>query len=214
MNCKRLAWLFAILFCFSGITYADDAENVRTFIDGFLTRTFTTVNKGKIDASVIKVMEEEISHGVDYQWVGTFVMGNVFSMATEEQKTALVASYRKYLVYSYMPLIIRYKQVTYNVRTTSNVGNNTYIASVDIDCKNCTNGTINIIYRIRYRDGNYYIYDIVVEGNSFLASQRATFRNVTSRSSSVDDIMAYMQRENARLQRALPASGRSSSKAN
>lgn len=181
-------------------------DKLNSFINNFLSQTFSTANRGNITPELIASMERDLSNGIDYQWIGLFVMGNVFSMASSAQKEALVETYKKHLVYSYIPLILKYKQVRYNIRTTNNVGNNTYIASVDIKCQNCRGRPINIIYRIRLRGDNFMIYDMIIEGNSFLASQRTSFKSIIGQAQSVDALLDHINKENSRLQRAIPMS--------
>ena len=174
-------------------------EEVRSFIEEFMSETVETFSVQKISDATIERVRDSFERNFDHQWVSSYIMGDLIGSATPYQKGRLMESYKMYIIYSYLPLFHKYDTIGYTVKSVHNVKGQHYVVSVNLNCRNCPGNRTNIVYRVKYDKGRYLIYDIIFEGVGFLVSERNDFKVIAGTTSSIDGLIQKLEKENRKL---------------
>lgn len=115
----------------------------------------------------------------DYEWMSKFVLGRYWSSLSAKEQKDYLDAYKNYLVSIYVPKYEEYNKQTYKIYASSSLGNDQYQVSMDIYSPG-TKEPIKVDYRLKDYGKTFKIRDIVAEGISLLATQRADFSTFMS----------------------------------
>jgi phospholipid transport system substrate-binding protein len=180
----RLRRLLILLLCPLLIAaqpvLAGDQNGARQFIEDMARKVVSVLeNKDSLaqkDAELKQVFEGNIA----IDWVGRFVLGRHWRTATPEQQQAYLASYKSFIINSYVDRLKEYSGETFTIQQTRDLGDNQFILSMEIARPN-VQAPVLVDYKVRDENGRYQVYDIVVEGVSLITTQRSEFDAVVSR---------------------------------
>jgi phospholipid transport system substrate-binding protein len=113
-------------------------------------------------------------------------LGRHWRRATVEQRKVFVDVFRRYLLQSFTTRLRRYAGTglgtvhdRFTVLTTKKAGKNDVVVRSII--KPPSGAPLEVDWRLRSRDGRFFIIDLVVEGVSLLITQRSEFGSVVER---------------------------------
>lgn len=145
-------------------------------------------------AKALALAEEKILPHVDFVTATRLAAGRTWTTATPDQRNRLVAEFRAMLVRTYSTAIDAYRGQTMEVLpvqiapgATQTTVRNRYVRP----------GAPPVIvsYSMHLTDGNWKIYDIVVEGVSLVLTYRTEFEQV-ARQSGIEGLIALMAKKN------------------
>jgi phospholipid transport system substrate-binding protein len=118
---------------------------------------------------------------VDTDWIARFVLGASWRKMQPAQQAEYLQTYRKFLIKHYVSNFKEYTAgTTFKVLKSRPIGaKDQYLVSMAILRKG--EQPINLDYRVRQEGSVFHAIDIVVEGVSLLATQRAEFASVIQR---------------------------------
>jgi len=113
----------------------------------------------------------------DTQWIARFVMGKYWRRATEEQKTDFIKSYTDYLLSHYIPKFKMCNNDNFKVLGAVNQNENIFFVQSKYDKEG---QTARVDFRMVYKNEKLLLTDIIVEGVSFITTQRSEVSSVIS----------------------------------
>lgn len=113
-------------------------------------------------------------------------LGRYWRQATTQQRKVFADVFRRYLLQSFTSRLRRYAGTglgdvhdRFSIKATKKAGKNDVVVQSLI--KPPSGAPLEVNWRLRSRDGRFFIIDLVVEGVSLLITQRSEFGSVVER---------------------------------
>ena len=122
-----------------------------------------------------KKIESIADQMFDYVALSRLTLGKSWKKFNQEQKKEFISLYRTILEKAYMDKILSYtdEKVTFNKERMLSK------KKAEVQTKIITKGTeIPIFYRVYLKDGQWRVYDVIIEGISLIKNYRTQFREI------------------------------------
>lgn len=166
-------------------TSGQDTARVRAFIDSVSKEVIHVADNSsyseKQKASRIKQI---MLKRFNVKWMARFALGRGYMDLTDHQKQEYYQQYEKYLLYSYLPNLLKYTDETFKIKSIKKTGRRDYAVETEI-IRHDGNPPIQLNYHVRQAKddpNDFQIIDIIVEGISAILSQRSEFTEITHKS--------------------------------
>lgn len=130
------------------------------------------------------LVDKFVTPHIDVQTVGRWMLGKYWRKSTPEQRRRFVDELRKMLVRSYAASVAKYEggdQIQYLSERISDDGKNAVVRTRFPTFKRPQ--PADVTYRLHHIDGEWKVYDVVIEGVSIVTTYRSTFRSKLERQS-------------------------------
>ena len=134
--------------------------------------------------------------GFDIELIGRFVIGRYWRSASEDQREDYLELFGDFIVATYTPRFSSFAGETVEVTRTQAIDDMDVLVVTEI--RRDGRQTFQTGWRIRLRDGEPRIIDVMVEGLSLAVTQRDEFSSVLRRQG-VDGLLAIMEARTQRL---------------
>lgn len=149
------------------------AENMARRGIAFLSNQEITLEERKAD------FRNLLRSDFDMNTIGRFAIGPYWRTMTEEQKTAYLQSFENYIVNIYSRRFQEYKGQKLEFDGKTVVVNDDVLVSSFLYPE--SGEKIPISWRVRIRDGQYRIIDIIINNISMVITQRSDFSSMIQR---------------------------------
>jgi phospholipid transport system substrate-binding protein len=167
------------------------------FINTLSTKAIALVSD-EATSSGIKRQEfsELLKQGFDMDWIGQFVLGRNWNLATPEQRAEYLRLFERIIIYSYSKRFNDYSG--YQVRVDGHqLGKRNYVFVKSRIFNPARAGSvINVTWRLMPKAESFKIVDLVIEGVSMGISQRNEYNSVIQRNGGKIDALIKAMREN------------------
>ncbi|KAB7622787.1 phospholipid-binding protein MlaC [Alkalilimnicola sp. S0819] len=216
--CKRSRHLIALLALCLGTALAAPAPE-----DGarLIERSFTRAVEGlqareqairEDPGAAYALLESELAPHIDFELVSRLVLARHWRGANPRQRQAFVAAFRESLLRTYALLLAEHattavahlegRERLLETEPVREVRNGRMLLRTRL----LTNGpAVSIDYRMRVDEDRWKVYDVIIEGISFIANRRAELASLLGRQS-LDELIAQLEARNRRLAGARPKS--------
>ncbi len=124
------------------------------------------------------VLRDLIRVGFDLDVTSQFVLGKYWGRAKAEQRAEFRDLFANYLVNTYASHFKRFRIGTLTVIASNRIAGGDILVQTDIDR---AADTANVVWRVRARDGEYRIIDVLVDGISLAMTHRSEFASIIQR---------------------------------
>lgn len=178
-----------------------DPEQAQALVEDVTGRMLEVLREeardGEVDVERMrsKVREEILPH-LDFVTMTKLAVGSQWRNASTEQKRTLVTEFRELLLRTYTHALDQYdnQELVFLPLRPSPYDDRVTVRSKVIR----TDGPeIPVHYSLRYRDGEWKVYDIVVDGISLVTTYRSNFAS-RIQSEGIDGLIASLEQKNAR----------------
>lgn len=121
--------------------------------------------------ALFAIVDEVLLPRWDRNATGQAVMGRYWREATPEQRAAFIDSLYRKLLESYGEGILEYQSDALNI-TGSRSDASSGMAVVDSEVKMRDGTVVPISYRLRFHNDSWKVFDVIVEGISYLTTYR------------------------------------------
>ena len=137
-----------------------------------------------------------LNDGFDMRWIGQFVLGRNWNLATPEQRIEYLDLFEKIIVFTYSKRFNDYSGQQVKV-TGHQLGKKKYVfvKSQFFDPLRA-GSSINVTWRLLPRDESFKIVDVVIEGVSMGVSQRNEYNSVIQRNGGKIGALIQAMRDN------------------
>jgi phospholipid transport system substrate-binding protein len=131
----------------------------------------------------------------DMAAISKFVLGRYWRTADEAQRAEFRTLFEDFIVVSYSARFSEYRGEAFKVSGSNAEGGGTILVHSKIDMP--TSEDIRVDWRLRARDGQFAIVDIIVEGVSMAVTQRSEFASVIQSRGGIDGLLEALRTKNA-----------------
>ena len=176
---------------------ANDGERAETFIERLSSQALEIVtNREKSRDIRREKFAELLNRGFDMAWIGQFVLGRNWNLATPEQRKEYLSLFEDIIVHTYSKRFDDYNGQKIRI-IGHQMGKRQYVfVKSQIFDPERPNATINVIWRLIPRQESYKIIDVVIEGVSMGVTQRNEYNSVIQRAGGKIDALIDAMRQN------------------
>lgn len=123
---------------------------------------------------------ELLNESFDIKTIARFSLGRYWRTATKSQKDEYLSLFKDMIIDVYSGRFSEYKGQQLRVVSSRPDGTSDSIVTTTLISNN-GDPDVNIDWRVRYKDGQYKVIDVIVEGVSMALTQRSDFASVIQR---------------------------------
>lgn len=146
---------------------------------------------------VYKIVDDYILPHLDDVTMAKLALGKNWRNASNEQKLAFVDEFRNLLVRTYSKSLIEFRdqEIKY---APAEQDEDTVKAVVKAEVIQPGGPSIPMAYRMRIKNNEWKVYDIMIDGSSLVISYRGTFAQEV-RKSGIEGLLEYLRDKNSKL---------------
>lgn len=171
------------VFLAAQVHASDKGKRAEDFINTLSARAIALVsNQGTDQDTRREKFAVLLANGFDMHWIGQFVLGRNWNLATPEQRTEYLDLFERIIVYTYSKRFSDYSGQQVRV-TGHRLGKHKKYVFVNSNIFDPLRGgsKINVAWRMLPKDESFKIVDVVIEGVSMGVSQRNEYNSVIQR---------------------------------
>jgi phospholipid transport system substrate-binding protein len=134
--------------------------------------------------------------GFDLNLIGRFVLARYWKKASEEQQANYLRAFGEFIVRKYSAMLGGYAGEVFTVVSEQPSGDKDVMVLTRIDRP--SGPPIEAHWRVRGKDGEQRIIDVLVEGISMAMTQRAEFKSVVKRHG-IDGLIQILDAQSSKL---------------
>ena len=134
--------------------------------------------------------------GFDLNLIGRFVLARYWKKASEEQQANYLRAFGEFIVRKYSAMLGGYAGEVFTVVSEQPSGDKDVMVLTRIDRP--SGPPIETHWRVRGKDGEQRIIDVLVEGISIAMTQRAEFKSVVKRHG-IDGLIQILDAQSSKL---------------
>ena len=149
-------------------------------------------NPGVLDDErrVREIADQLVLPNIDFHTASQWVLGQHWRSASQAQRDAFVSEFRELLLNTYLRSLSKYQDNTVRI-LAERPGQPAGRAVVDAEVEQAGGPRAMVMFRLHQKDGNWLVYDIVVEGISLVATHRSGFATEI-RNKGLDSLIAHL----------------------
>jgi len=164
---KKICAFFLGILLLSQTARASDPSI--TFVNNLTDKIITDVlTSTKSDEEKLEIFRSEFQSALDLKSIGQFVLGVYWRTASQADKDAFLQAFMDFATKSWAGRFNMYHGQKIIFTGTRNAQQN----QLYVDSQIQNNPPVEVIWRLRKKDGGYKIVDIIVEGVSMAMSYR------------------------------------------
>jgi len=176
---KKLFWiiqLFAVVASYPAAAQAalQTPENVVVSTNDQVLQVLREAEAGKNPQSAYDMIDHLIVPHVDFKQMSQWLLGEHWSSATAGQKESFTNEFRKLLVKTYATTFQQYakEKIAY---LSGQAPEHANVATVKSQVIKDSGTPVSIDYRLHQQDGEWKVFDVVVDGVSLVKNYRVMF---------------------------------------
>jgi phospholipid transport system substrate-binding protein len=183
MNISRRGIIAAVLGFWVCITLQIQVAQADEFTDGAQKFISTLADRAQTSLLVNNITLKErqtrfrtlMLDTFDLNGVGKWVLGRYWRRASRQERQQYLKLFKEFIIVTYAK---RFKAYTNAKLKISNTTSRKTSAFVKSQINRASAKPMRIIWRVKFTDGKYQIVDIIVEGVSWIQTQRSEFVSV------------------------------------
>lgn len=187
----------SIVFLFSIASPAeamsDPADIVRSTTEEILTRVEADRANLEADpAALFALVDEVVLRNFDFERMSRWVLGKYWRQATPEEQAQFVFEFKRLLVRTYATAVFNYSGEEIKVQPVA-AADDAKTVTVRTELVRGGSGSIPVFYKMHNRDGNWKVFDVMVDGVSMVSTYRSSFATEVQRggvSGLIDTLLA------------------------
>lgn len=156
------------------------AEGARSFIQNMADRGIDFLGNPNMSMDSKKdAFKKLLQDSFDMKTIGRFALGRYWRVATPEQRQEYQNLFEKMIINVYSQRFSDYKGEKFEARSVRDDGpKDSVVTSFIVPDQG---PEVQVDWRVRYKNGEYKVVDIIVEGVSMSVTQRSDFSSVIQR---------------------------------
>lgn len=142
-----------------------------------------------------EIVTEILEPHVDFVRVSALVLGKHWKRATIDQKKRFMKEFKNLLVRTYAVAFSEYAEWDINY-VPLKFGPEDKKVFVKTEVLRPGAPPVSVNYRMVRRDNTWKVYDVVIEGISFITNYRTTFKNEVARTGSLESVIDRLAQRN------------------
>lgn len=197
---KSWIWLWIALLALPAAAQEPEPQKlVRQTADYVLSQVRARKAELEKDPSgLYQLVHEQVIPHFDFRLMTRAAMGRYWRRASESQRRRLVAAFREMLVRTYATMLLGYsdERIQY-LPFRGKPGDKRVVVRTKVFTKDGA-PPVPIDYRLYRKNGQWKVYDVVVDGVSLVSNYRSTFAEQI-RKGGIDGLIEALERHNLKL---------------
>lgn len=198
---NKYLYVFGLVLALVGLQPAWAAQDPQALVKQTSDEVLAAVKdrKAELDAAPEKIyglVEHIVLPHFDFVRMSKLVLGKNWRKASDAQRDAFVVQFREMLVRTYGVALLNYSGQEIRYLPTPDIGDATK-ASVNTEVRDNGAPPIPINYRLSLKDGEWKVFDIVIDGISLVSNYRTGF-NTEIRRYGLDKLISKLNERNQR----------------
>ncbi|HHH13259.1 MAG TPA: ABC transporter substrate-binding protein [Thiolapillus brandeum] len=199
----REAVAMLVLCLWGGVSSAngvpDPQELVRSTAEYVLSEV--RAHKAELErdnSGIYRLVEERVIPHFDFRRMTRSALGRYWRQATEEQRNRLTREFQELLVRTYAIMLLSYsdEKVEY-LPFRGRPGDKRVVVRTKVYTSDGA-PPVPIDYRLYFKDGQWKVYDVVVDGVSLVSNYRGTFASEV-RKGGIEGLIVSLEKHNREL---------------
>lgn len=149
-------------------------------------------NKDLSQSQKVKKFENLLEDSFDMKTIARFALGRYWRTSTPKQRDEYMKLFREMVLKVYSQRFNEYKGQNIEVKSARRDGDKDVIVNSFITSPG--NPDVQVDWRVRYKQDEYKVIDVVVEGVSMSVTQRSDFASVIQRGGgNIDVLLAHLR---------------------
>ncbi|MDR3412514.1 MAG: ABC transporter substrate-binding protein [Formivibrio sp.] len=176
---KKMKWLLVLVVALvSGGVLAASNEAPEQIVRNVSRDVLDIIKKNDKDTAKVRdLVDSRVAPLADYGRMTKLAVGRYWSTASAEQQQALIREFRQMLVRTYLSALTIYKNAQVEVKG-SRAGNSSDEMNVRSEVNLAGQKPIPLDFSFEKTDAGWKVYDISVEGISFINNHRNQFSSI------------------------------------
>lgn len=150
----------------------------------------------KDPSKIYPLVEKIVLPHFDFETMSRWVLGKHWRSATPEQRTRFVAEFRNLLVRTYAKALLEYSDEEVRIPAQPGPAADAKEASVRTEIVPKSGKAIPIQYSMLLKDGDWKVFDVVIDGVSIVTNYRSSIAEQVSKEG-MDAIIAKLNQRNS-----------------
>lgn len=165
---KKIIFAFVMALMGAGSLYAQDRGAIN-FVSDLADKVINEViTSDKTPEEKLVLFQNDFQEALDLKSIGQFVLGVYWKKATSDQRAAFLKEFTEFTTKTWTDRFNMYDGEKFSFTGTRDAGR----SQIYVDSSISSNPPVNVIWRLRQKDGTFRIIDIIVEGVSMAMSYR------------------------------------------
>lgn len=162
-------------------TFAEPADDAQTFVNNLGDRAIRMLSdKNLTKEQKISEFRILLNAGFDIPLIARYALGKYWRPAEKKKRQEYAEVFEEFIVGVYAARLGQFGGETFAVTGVQADGKKDFIVSSIV--KPPSGVSINVDWRVRKREDNYKILDVIIEGVSMIITQRDEFSAIVQRS--------------------------------
>ena len=190
------------LFALPAAAQALDTKQAASFLANLQEQAASRLG----DASVSDNEKEEhfrklFNENFDVPAIGRFVIGRYWRGASQADQNAFLTVFEDAMVQRFLPLLAENSSERFQIGHVTPDARNKDMALIDSRIDRAEGEPYKVSWRVRERNGDFKILDIVAEGVSMAITQRSEFESILQRQG-IDGLLSMLKDKVQKLSQA------------
>ena len=160
---------------------ANKADSAERFIEKLGEKAILLLNDKSLSKEEnINQFRSLLNEGFDIKLISRYALGRYWRRASEDEKIKYQILFKEFIITTYSNRLSQFGGEKFIVKNSRKIEKNDYVvSSVIIPQKG---PEIKVEWRVRNKDINFKIIDVIIEGVSMVITQRDEFSSIIQRS--------------------------------
>lgn len=158
------------------------SAGAQSFIDNLSKRALNFLSDSEMtQAQKVSKFENLLDDSFDMKTISRFSLGRYWRVSSKQQRTEYYELFRRMVLDVYSKRFSEYAGQSFETGAVRKAGPSDYIVTSMIIDAEGDHPSVQVDWRVRYKNDRYQVIDIIVEGVSMAVTQRSDFSSVIQR---------------------------------
>jgi phospholipid transport system substrate-binding protein len=158
-----------------------DTVAAQQFMRSLGEEVIRVISDDRTMSEMVSELDRLFRRHFDTDTIGRFVLGRYWNVATPEQRETYLGLFQEYIVQTYARRFTEYSNEEFVVQGARPEGERDVMVDSSIIRQQAGAPPVDVDWRLRQRDGQFQIVDVVIEGVSMALTYRDEFRTIIER---------------------------------
>jgi phospholipid transport system substrate-binding protein len=174
---------------------ADDATDAQATLETTVEQALAILGNGQLDPGARREKVTALAEQrFDFELMARFVVARDWKRFTDTQRAEFTAEFKKHLAATYGEQLEAYSEERVEFGT-ARVERNGDVTGATRVIGGAAGDGVDIAYRMRRRDGEWYVIDVIIAGVSMVQNFRSQIREVLQ-NSTPDELIERLRKKN------------------
>ena len=203
-RCRSGSAVLALIGVLAVPAHADD-QTPSQVVDRLANQVLPILQDKSLSSDQKRQRIEDIAYGaMDFETLSKLVLARNWSRFSPAQQTEFIGLFKQHLAVTYGRNVDNYRNERVQIlgERKEGFGDVTVLTKI---LRGGADADVLVDYRLRQRDGQWKIIDVIVEGISMVSNFRSQFQDIVS-NGGPDRLLTLLKEKNAKGESVLPES--------